>query len=315
MQTRSETKFDLSNAPLATPPRAIRPMLATAIHQPFRKDGWIFEVKWDGYRAITEVAGTTVRIHSRNGNDLGRRFSAIVDQAAKIGHDAVFDGELVVLDDRGIAHFAWLQDYPSYGGQLVYYVFDLLYLDGRDLTKLPLLQRKQLLLGALPAKSRHLRYCDHVDTEGVIFFDAIKRQGVEGMVAKDSSSPYVPGRRSKRWLKLKSYSIQKAFIAGYKEGEGSRQELGSLVLGVEREASFVHIGEVGSGLSHSSSLAMLERLKPLVQQRCPFGTKPKIAGRVHWVRPELRCAVRYQAWTPDGRLRHPVWIGLEEGSN
>jgi bifunctional non-homologous end joining protein LigD len=312
MQQVRNNNFDPSCAPLAKPPQRLRPMLATPIHRPFRRAGWIFEVKWDGYRAIAEVHGTNVRMHSRNGNDLSRRFPDIINPLTKLGHDAVLDGELVVLDAQGIAHFQWLQDYPSYGGQLVYYVFDLLFWNGHDLTKFPLLERKRLLRQIVPENSRHVRYCDHVEIEGEMFFEAIKRQGVEGMIAKDAASPYTIGRRSKRWLKIKAYSMQQALIAGYKEGEGSRQKLGSLVLGVQRDGALVHIGEVGSGLSDRSVIAMLERLKPLVQKTCPFDKRPKIVGRVHWVRPELRCSVKYQDWTADGRLRHPVWIGLEE---
>jgi bifunctional non-homologous end joining protein LigD len=289
-------------------------MLATTVAEPFRKDGWLFEIKWDGYRAIAEVVGSNVRIQSRNGNNLSGRFPSIVRQLGQLGHQAVLDGEIVVLDSAGVARFEWLQNFPSYGGQLVYYVFDVLHLDGRDLTGLPLRRRKELLKQIIPSASPQLRYCDHIDTEGKSFFEAIKRGGAEGMIAKDGASQYLPGRRSKRWLKIKHHSRQEAVIAGYKQGEGARQELGSLVLGVFRHGTLVHIGEVGTGLTDPALRSLLQRLNPLVQETCPFQKRPKIVGRVHWVRPILRCDVKFQSWTVDGRLRHPVWLGLREGT-
>jgi bifunctional non-homologous end joining protein LigD len=289
-----------------------QPMLASIAPAPFRRPGWIFEIKWDGYRAIAEKAGSTVRLHSRNQNLLNDRYPAIARGVAQLEHDAILDGEIVVLDPRGVAQFGWLQGYPRYGGQLVYYVFDLLQLDGENLTELPLVERKRRLQEILPSASSNVRYCDHIETEGTLFFDAIVQRGVEGIVAKDGSSLYRPGQRTKNWLKIKGHSRQEAIVAAFTESEGAGREIGALVLGVERDGTLVHIGEVGTGFSDNTLKSIWNRLKPLVQTQCPFPQRPKVKGRVHWVRPTLTCEVKFHNWTIDGKLRHAVWMGFKD---
>ncbi|HEY6011356.1 MAG TPA: DNA polymerase ligase N-terminal domain-containing protein, partial [Nitrospirota bacterium] len=205
----------LKDAPLLLMPKAIHPMLAAQVREPFDDPDWIFEVKWDGYRAIAEVRDRGVSLYSRNGISFNKKFYPIVDSLRSFGADAVLDGEVVVVDEEGRPDFQRLQHYRDPGsGHLLYYVFDLLYFQGRDLTGLPLLRRKEILKRILPA-APHVRFSDHVNREGVLFFQSAREKGLEGIIAKHAQSVYETGRRSRQWLKVKTRLTQDAVIAGF----------------------------------------------------------------------------------------------------
>jgi bifunctional non-homologous end joining protein LigD len=186
-------------------PTNIRPMLATPVDKPFDRAGWVFEIKWEGYRAIAELDEGRVRLYSGNGLSFSERYQAVASALAKIPHRAVLDGELVVLDDKGHSSLLALETYRSHRsiGRLTYQIFDILYLDGHDLRGLPLIQRKEILGQVLP-KLPGLAFCDHVEERGLAYFDALATAGVEGMIAKDAASKYIAGRRSGCWLKVKA---------------------------------------------------------------------------------------------------------------
>jgi len=285
-------------------------MLARLVDRPFDRAGWLFEVKWDGFRAIAEVRGRSVRLYSRTGQPFDQKFAPVAAALRELGHDAVLDGEIVVVDKHGRSQFQLLQQYQKTGvGRLVYYVFDILKLDGRGLRALPLRQRKQLLAGVLP-KSAVLRRSEHVERDGVTFFEAAVGGGLEGIMAKDAASPYREGDRGGEWLKIKTYQRQEAVIGGFTEPRGSRTALGALLLGVYESRRFVYIGHTGGGMDAEVRDDLRARLEPLTRSTSPFVTKPSANAPVHWVEPRLICEVRFQEWTADGRLRQPIFLGL-----
>jgi bifunctional non-homologous end joining protein LigD len=303
---------DLRAAPVAPLPRSLRPMLATTAAKPFDDPDWLFEVKWDGYRAVAEVNHSDVVLHSRNLRPLNERFPAIAAALRKLEVEAVLDGEIVVLDDRGRPDFQMLQNYRvSRAGHLVYCVFDLPYLQGHDLTRLPLIKRKELLQGILPSLP-DVKFSDHVPAEGRLFFDAVKKQGLEGIMAKHSQGRYQAGVRSPQWLKVKQRPTQEAVIAGFTEPSGTRTHFGALVLGVFEANRLVPIGHVGGGFDARSLREIRERLAPLIRKKSPFSAAPAVNAPVTWVKPELVCEVAFAEWTADGALRQPVFLRLRE---
>jgi bifunctional non-homologous end joining protein LigD len=302
----------LDGAPKAAMPRNVKPMLATPADEPFDDPDWLFELKWDGFRAIAEVKDERVRLYSRNQLSLEKRFVPIVDSLQHLGHKAVLDGEVVVLDADGKPSFQLLQQYNKTGkGMLVYEVFDLLHLDGRDLRRLPLLRRKDIL-AKLIHDLPNVRCCEHIAEHGAAFFQAVSEKGLEGIVAKDERSPYREGLRSPAWLKIKTSLRQEAVIGGFTEPKGSRAGLGSLLLGVYENSGLTYIGHAGTGFSEKSLADLRARLDGLTQKTCPFTCKPKSNAPVHWVKPTLVCEVSFAEWTDDGHMRHPVFLGLRE---
>jgi bifunctional non-homologous end joining protein LigD len=286
-------------------------MLASPAAQPFDHADWLFEVKWDGYRAIAEVSREQVRLYSRNKLSFEKRFAPLVDSLQHLGVEAVIDGEMVVLDDSGRPRFQLIQDYPKSGGSLVYVVFDLLYLDGHNLEKLPLIRRKEILAGLVDGLP-NISLSEHVPEQGIAFYRAVEEKGLEGIIAKDGQSRYQQGVRSRSWLKIKTHLRQEAVIGGFTEPKGSRHGLGSLVLGVYENGDLTYIGHVGTGFSQQRLAELRSQLDGLTQGTCPFKKRPNTNAPVHWVRPELVCEVSFDAWTNDGYIRHPVFLGLRE---
>ncbi len=303
---------DLKDAPITPMPRAIQPMHATVIKEPFDHPDWIFEVKWDGYRAIAEIRDGAVSLYSRNGISFNKKFSPVAESLRKFRFDAVLDGEVVVVDDQGRSDFQMLQHYQdSERGHLLYYVFDLLYFQGHDLTNFPLLRRKELLKKILPPDPR-VRFSDHVRQEGVLFYRVSKEKGLEGIIAKHSQSVYETGRRSRQWLKVKTRPTQEGVIAGFTEPGGGRNYFGALVLGAFEGNKFVSIGNVGAGFTVKQLKDIHEQLAPLIQKECPFAVKPETNARVTWVKPELVCEVSLSGWTEDNVMRQPAFLRLRE---
>jgi len=303
---------DLSDAPLAAMPHRVRPMLATLVKEPFNDEHWVFEVKWDGFRALAEIEKGGVSLYSRNLISLSDRFPPVYESLKKIRFNAVIDGEIVVVDNAGYPDFHMLQDWSrSKKGHLLYYVFDLIYLDGHDLTKLPLIKRKEILKRVLPPLPG-VRYTDHIEKDGVVFFDVIKEKGLEGIVAKDSRSVYQIGKRSMHWLKVKSRMTQEAVIGGFTEPGGARKYFGALVLGVYEDDELVYIGHTGGGFSEKTLSEISEKLEPLIRKTSPFTVTPKTNSPVQWVEPKLVCEVFFHGWTGDGLMRQPTFAGLRE---
>ncbi len=303
---------DLQDVPVKPMPHGIQPMLATPVTKPFDHPDWIFEVKWDGYRAIAEIRDGSVSLYSRKGISFDKKYSPIAESLRKFGFDAVLDGEIVVVDGQGRPDFQGLQHYQDSGsGHLLYYVFDLLYFRGHDLTDLPLLRRKELLKKILPSSPK-IRFSDHVLKEGVLFYAVAKEKGLEGIVAKHSQSAYETGKGNRQWLKIKARLTQEGVIAGFTEPGGSRKYFGALVLGVFEEAELIYIGHLGGGFTANNLKDIRQRLDPLIQEECPFTVKPETNTPVTWVKPELVCEVALSGWTGDGVMRQPVFLRLRE---
>ncbi len=303
---------DLKDAPIKSMSHNIKPMLATLIKEPFDHPDWIFEVKWDGYRVVAEIRYGNVSLYSRNQISLNQKFFPVVNSLKKLRFEAVLDGEIVVVDDQGRPDFQMLQNYQKSGnGHLLYYVFDLLHFNGHDLTNLTLLRRKELLKKILPSSPK-IKFSDHISKEGVLFFNVVKKKGLEGIVAKHSQSAYRMGRRSRQWLKVKTQLTQEGVIAGFTEPGGGRKYFGSLVLGAFEGNELIYIGHSGGGFTAKNLKELREKLDSLIQKECPFKVKPETNTPVTWLKPELVCEVAFHGWTENGLMRQPVFLRLRE---
>lgn len=303
---------ELKDAPVKPMPHNIKPMLATLVKEPFDDPDWLFEVKWDGYRAVADIRDGKAFLYSRNGISFEEKFYPVVESLRKFRFDAVLDGEIVVVDDLGIPDFQLLQHYrKSENGHLLYYVFDLLYFQGHDLTNLPLLRRKELLKKILPVLP-NIRFSDHVLKEGVLFFNVVRKKGLEGIIAKHAQSTYQTAGRSRQWLKVKTRLTQEGVIAGFTEPGVGRKHFGTLILGVFKEQELTCIGHAGGGFTTKELQDIHEKLEPLIQKECPFDVKPVTNTPATWVKPELVCEVVFHGWTDEGVMRQPVFLRMRE---
>ncbi|HEY1870877.1 MAG TPA: DNA ligase D, partial [Chitinophagaceae bacterium] len=294
----------------ARPPQHVKPMLATLVDEPFNDANWLFEIKWDGYRAIGSSIKGKTDLYSRNNISFKEKYSPVAEALKDFDHDVVVDGEIVSLDETGNSRFQYLQNWQRYQqGELVYYVFDLLWMDGNNVTELPLLERKKILQQIIPANNVIL-YSDHIEENGKDFFEAAKQKGLEGIMAKNKNSLYEMDVRSRNWLKMKTASRQEAVICGFTMPRASRQHFGSLILGLYKDNKLVYAGHTGTGFTEKTLKETWDKLKPLVTDRCPFDKKPKTNMPATWVIPQLICEVKFQEWTEENIMRVPVFMGL-----
>jgi bifunctional non-homologous end joining protein LigD len=292
-------------------PQKVKPMLATPVAEPFNHPDWIFEIKFDGYRTIAACQKGRVELYSRNLQSFNRLFAPVAEALAG-SVDAVYDGEIVVLDEKGRSRFQLLQNYTQGApGELVYFVFDLLYLEGRDLRSLPLVARKEKLQKFLPQHPR-LQYVSHIEEAGREFFAAAVEHRLEGIIAKQKNSRYREGKRGKEWIKIKVALRQEAIICGFTRPKGGRLHFGSLVLGACRDGEFVHIGNCGTGFSTAALEQIYTLLQPLICKESPFANKIKGEEHITWVEPVYVCEVKFTEQTSEGLLRHPVFLGIKE---
>ena len=309
-RTPSPEDLDLTGAAKAPFPTEVSPMLATLVDGPFDREGWSFEVKWDGYRSLAEVRRGKVRLVSRNGKSQNASFPAVVAALSGFPVDAVFDGEIVSMDSQGRPDFQALQNATRYGeGRILYYVFDVLYAAGYDIRALPLRRRRAILSKLLPV-SKTVRLSESVEKSGRAYFRAAQKMGLEGIMAKDLASPYRSGERTGEWLKVKTQKKQEAVICGFTRPRASRRYFGSLILGAYRKGELVWTGHVGAGFSERSLRDVHEKLRPLITARSPFAQEPRTNTPATWVAPRLVCEVKFSEWTSDGLMRHPVFLGL-----
>jgi bifunctional non-homologous end joining protein LigD len=287
----------------------LRPMLATLTDQPFDDPGWIFETKWDGFRAIAVAEPGRAWLYSRRGHDLSSKYPSICDALARIKHKAVLDGELVALDSHGRSRFQLLQNAGRNAVRLLYCVFDLLYLDGKDLRDWPLLKRKEALEKILP-KSPLLLYSTHVAGDGIKAFNRAARGGEEGVIAKLAQGKYHSGERTREWLKVKASQEQEVVIVGFTKPRGQRRFFGSLLLAVRDGKSWKYAGRAGTGFTHASLAELYDKLSPLVTKTKPIAAKVPNEASTVWVKPKLVAEVKFTEWTEGGEMRHPVFLGL-----
>jgi bifunctional non-homologous end joining protein LigD len=310
-------------------PTAIHPMLAESVDEPFDGADWLFEIKWDGYRAVAFIEHGKVRLVSRNQNDLTPRYPELRDLPKFIkAKTAILDGEVVALDEKGRASFSLMQQRTGFrsGGRhaaantdvpVLYYAFDLLYLDGEDWRRVPLEERKKKLSSVLSGGDA-LRYSDHYEQHGQALFDMAKRQGLEGILAKKRASFYGE-RRSREWLKIKIRKQLECVVGGYTEPEGSRAHFGSLVLGLyDKKGQLIHVGQVGSGFDQKLLEEIWKALKKLETKKNPFVGEVEALRNTFWVKPQLVAEVEYAEWTggtnqgSDPKLRASVFLGLRD---
>jgi bifunctional non-homologous end joining protein LigD len=292
-------------------PHYIKPMLATAVDKPFSSKEWLFELKLDGYRAIAVTGHKETLLYSRNGISLDSRYPVVIGALKKIKVEAVLDGEIVLLNENGKPDFQKLQNYKKSGEyQLVYYVFDILSCRNKDLTGLPLIERKKILKKLLK-KSPVIYFSSHIEENGQDFFKAVQAEDLEGMMAKKKDSIYTQGIRTREWLKIKNHKSQEVIIAGYTEPKGSRLYLGSILLAqYDKNKKLHYIGHAGTGFSEKTLRELMKTMKPLIARNSPFDEPVKANSPVTWVKPKLVCEVSYSEITKDGLLRHPVYKGL-----
>ncbi|MFL6388443.1 MAG: DNA ligase D [Terriglobales bacterium] len=308
----------IEGAANAEMPLTLEPMLATLGTSVPSGSDWLYEVKWDGYRALCFVERGKVRMVSRRGTNLDKQFAAVAQalaQSAK-ADTAIIDGEVVALDDNGNPSFQHLQNLTGFGTKpahkgmasppLNFFAFDLLYLNGYDLRKAALIDRRQLLMSIL-LPSDVVRYSEHFVGKGDELLKAVRAKGLEGIIAKQAQSRY-ESKRSPNWIKIKVTCQQDFVVCGYILGE--REPFGSLVLGYFKDKKLVYAGNVGSGFTQQSLKAVFEKIKPLVPAKPVLSDVPREIGEVTWVKPELVCAVSFTSWTKDDRLRAPVFLGM-----
>jgi bifunctional non-homologous end joining protein LigD len=288
----------------------ISPMLAYLVYKPFDGKGWIFEIKWDGYRALAEKK-RDVKLISRGGESFNAHYPNIAEELRKIKGNFLVDGEIAILDDKGRSHFQLLQNYRrNKEGTPNYYVFDILSHQGKDLTHLPLIQRKEILKKLLKSsKLSYIHYSDHVEDKGIAFFRKAKKLGLEGIMAKRADSPY-QFRRSRDWLKIKTVHRQEFVIGGFTKPRGGRKFFGSLLIGVYKNNALQYVGHVGGGFNAQLLEDVYKKLKPLICKQCPFATQPDSNTPATWVKPSLVCEVSFAEWTKDGILRQPIFRGM-----
>ncbi len=303
-------------------PKSMKPMLATLIDKPFEEPGWLYEIKWDGYRSIALVNNGKVNLISRNNKSFNEKFYPVTEALRKWKINAVLDGEVVVLNKKGIAHFGSLQNWRSEAdGDLTYYIFDLLWHEGYDLKKLPLYQRRQMLQKLIPPNNDTIRLSENFETSAASFLNAASKMGMEGIMAKKADSLYHPGERSKDWLKIKANKRHEVIIGGFTRNEGSSKSFSALLVGVYDKGKLNYIGKIGTGFNTKMQKELLTKMKKLATNKPPFTETPDVEkpsrfrpnpprAEVTWLKPQLVCEVSYTEITDDGVMRHPSFEGM-----
>lgn len=303
-------------------PTGMKPMLATLVDEPFDDPDWQYEVKWDGYRALAFLNKGEVELSSRNNKSFNEKFYPIYELLKTFEINAVFDGEILVLNEQGISNFGDLQNWRSEAdGELVFYVFDIIWYDGNDLKDLPLHQRQEILAKVLPEDDDRIRISKVFDTSGIDFYRAAEKMGLEGIIAKKKDSTYAANYRSKEWLKVKVHKRQEVIIAGFTKNEDTSKAFSSLLLGVYEDNVLQYVGKVGTGFSVKAQKEMMEQFEPLITDKSPFDEIPDVnkpsrfrpnppKAKATWLKPKLVCEVAFAEITSDGVFRHPSFQGM-----
>jgi len=320
-------------APKATTDRSaalkqfVEPMKAKAVTTAPTDEGWIYEVKFDGFRSLAISHAKSISLVSRTEKDMTGKFPEVTEALEKLKlPDCILDGEIVALDDKGRSSFQMLQAYELHQEQppLCYYVFDLLRLKNKDLTDMPLSERKEMLR-RLFKDTDIVRYSSSLEGDATKLLKHAKKLGLEGLIGKRPDSVYEVGRRSGQWIKLKLNREQEVVIGGYTKPSGTRRHFGALIVGVHADGKLQSVGKVGTGFDTRLLRELHARFEPLIQDRCPFANLPaESSGRwgqgitkadmknCTWLKPKLVCQVKFAEWTRDQRLRHPVFLGMRE---
>jgi bifunctional non-homologous end joining protein LigD len=300
--------------PKKPPPDFVAPMQASSAKESFDSPDWIFETKLDGYRAIAVIDATgKARLWSRNHLPLEPKFPTIAAAVNQLKlHSTILDGEIVALDKDGIPRFQLLQQWQKRPtASVVFYLFDLLWSGGRDITGKSVVHRRERLKEIITAVDG-IQVGGYVEKRGKYLFQLAKERGLEGIIAKRKISIYRPGRRSPDWLKIKSRPQQEFVVCGFTEGKGSRKHFGALLLGAYRNGKLRYFGHSGSGFSDKRLADAIDRLRPFLTDEPPVENPPKIPEKIQWVQPKLVCEVAFAKWTVDGELRQTTFLGWRD---
>lgn len=304
-------------------PRTVKPMLATLVDKIPAEEGWIYEIKWDGYRALALCNEDKVDLISRNNKKFNDKFYPITSALQKLKLNAVLDGEIVVLQNTGATSFGSLQNWRSEADrELIYYVFDVLWLDGYNLMQIPLKKRRELIKQVVPLEGL-IRESENIHAPAKDFLATAKALGLEGIMAKRENSFYIPGERSHDWLKIKALKRHEVVIGGYTKNKGSPKLFSALLVGIFENGALHYTGKIGTGFSDKMQKEMLAQFKPLTIRNSPFSTVPDVNlpsrfrpapphAEVFWLSPKLVCEVSYTEITSDGVMRHPSFEGMRE---
>lgn len=307
-------------------PKDIKPMLATLVDKPFDEENWTFEIKWDGFRALAYLENGEVEIRSRNNKTFNEKFYPVYNALKDLKINAVVDGEILVLNEQGHPDFSALQTWRSEAdGQLAFYVFDVLWMEGFDLMNVPLHERRSLIKEIVPENGM-IRNSENFDATGSDFFKLVDQMGLEGIIAKKTDSIYIPDKRSKDWLKIKTQKYQEAVIGGYTRNENTSRKFSALLLGIFENGEFISTGTVGTGFTNKIQEEILQKLQPLEIPSSPFKKAPEYnkptrfrpnppKAEVVWVKPEVVVEISYRTVASDGTFRHPSFKGIREDKN
>ncbi len=290
-------------------PGFIKPMLATLTDKPFSKNDWIYELKFDGYRIVAAKENTKAVLFSRNGNDYSDRYPLISEELSGLNAAFVTDGEVCYMENAESMNFQKLQNKENNPDKLHYYVFDLLWLNGHDLTSFAQTERKKLLTALLTNAPPHIHLVEHIEKEGEAFFAEVEKKQLEGIIAKRATGKYHPGSRTDEWLKMKTSHRQEMIICGYMPSEKQSRAFSSLLCCVNENEKLIYTGRVGTGFNGKLQKEILQKLEKLETKKIPVANPPK-SGKIRWVKPELACEVKFSDWTNDKIMRHPSFAGL-----
>jgi bifunctional non-homologous end joining protein LigD len=316
-------KKEITKGKKASFPSTFQPMLATLVDKPFDEPGWIYEIKWDGYRAVAMMNKGKINLLSRNNKSFDEKFYPIHQALKDWNINAIVDGEAVVLTEKGLAHFGSLQNWRSEAdGELIYYVFDIMWLDGYDLRDLPLTGRREILKQLVPAEGI-IRLSENFETSATKLLESVGKLDMEGIMAKKADSLYKPGLRTKEWLKIKAQKRHEVVIGGFTQNEGSAKTFSSLLVGLYENGRLNYIGKIGTGFNDKTQKEIMAKMKPLSVAKPPFTEVPDVdkpsrfrpnppKASVTWLKPELVCEVSYAELTDDGVMRHPSFEGIRE---
>jgi bifunctional non-homologous end joining protein LigD len=339
-RSRRREEADASSAPTPEPkvnlqrlpnskPNFVEPMKALLVDELPKGPNWLYELKFDGVRALAIKRNRDVELMSRSGKDLGSKYHELLEPLKKLPpREFVLDGEVVALDQQGRSSFQLLQSFQMAGVKkppLFYCVFDLINLDGKDLTGLPLAQRKAMAETLAGSVSPAIRFSPGINADSTRLIREMQARGLEGLIAKRRDSKYEPGRRSGAWVKFKWTNEQEFVIGGYSEPKGSRAHFGALLVGYYEKGKLLFAAKVGTGFDQKLLTSLHDKFKNLVRPDCPFANLPeKISGRwgqglsasemrrCTWLEPKLVCQVRFAEWTRDNHLRQPAFLGLRD---
>ena len=316
-----KTSIILTKGETAEFPQKVAPMLATMVDKPFDKEGWQFEIKWDGYRVVAFCNKKKVELKSRNDKSYNEKFYPVHKALQEWNKNAVVDGEVVVFDENGKPNFGALQNWRTEAdGEIFFYVFDILWMDGKDLKKIPLSERRTILKQIIPENSI-VRFSENFEVSGIEFFETAKKIGLEGIMAKKADSIYSEGNRSKAWLKIKANKRQEMVIGGYTKNDDSSKTFSSLLLGVYENGKLIYTGKAGTGFNDKQQIEMLKQFEPYITPSPPFTELPDINkpsrfrskpphALAVWMKPELVCEVSFTEMTKDGIMRHPSFEAM-----